>query len=197
MHRTLSEQSRLVAARRLLTLFSMLLLFGVSETVAWAEPLDYLNIPQVPIDTFNFEGLRLPKDTAQLKKQYPSATSESIGLDDKVGLVCYVVKDLPQADLARFYFFDGSIYQVAITYDQTRIESLGGMGGVLRKLVSAFGPSNHAATSRWTWMLNSSLRADFYATNGGLLVVTKTDMTPVVNKRTRTSELTGATDLGF
>ena len=197
MHRTLPEQSRFVAARRLLTLFSMLLLFGAGDTASWAEPLDYLNIPEVPIDTFNFEGLRLPKDTAQLKKQYPSATSESIGLDDKVGLVCYVVKDMPQADVARYYFFDGSLYQLAITYSPARIERLGGMGAVLRKLVSSFGPSNHAATSRWTWMLNSSLRADFYGTNGGLLVVTKTDMTPVVDKRTRTSELTGATDLGF
>jgi len=197
MFSTLQSQMRRSATRQLIAAFSLLLLLAAGQAPLRAEPLDYLNIPQVPIDTFNFEGLSLPKNTEDLKKQYPSATSESIGLDEKVGLVCFVVKDLPQADLARFYFFDGSLYQVAITYDPARIERLGGMSAVLRKLVSSFGPSNHAATTRWTWMLNSSLRADFYGTSGGLLVVTKTNLSPVVNKRTRTTELTGATDLGF
>jgi hypothetical protein len=35
----------------------MLLVFSAGETAAWTEPLDYLNVPQVPIDSFNFEGL--------------------------------------------------------------------------------------------------------------------------------------------
>ncbi len=131
MCRATSTRSGFSIARRLLQSVPAILLL-VAAVPASAEPLEELDTPVVVLDSFDFEGLKLPKNIDQLKRQYPKLTSDTIGLDEKVGLTCYSVKDLPQADLARFYFYDGAFYQLAISYKAGRVDAMGGMPAVVR-----------------------------------------------------------------
>ncbi len=159
---------------------------------------DALDMPRVPLDKFSFDGMNLPTNIAQLKRQYPAAEIDSQGLDEKIGLTCYLVKNLPAADSARFCFYDGALYQAEFSYQPARIAAQGGMPAVRRKLVASFGPPDHVDAVRMTWRLNASHRADFYtAQDGRALVITDTSRTGLVDQRRKNETLTGAVDLGF
>ena len=95
------------------------------------------------------------------------------------------VRDLKNADLARFYFCDDRLYQLEIGYHLARVEKLGGMQAVLQKLIDTWGPADHAGQSRWTWQRPMyQRRADFYAwLERAQLTITDMSWMPAVAKR--------------
>src|SRR5689334_5056472 len=58
------------------------------------------------LERVDFEGLSLPTSVEELKRQYPEAMLDPDRFDKEVGLECYVVRTLKNADEARFYFCD-------------------------------------------------------------------------------------------
>jgi hypothetical protein len=153
---------------------------------------------RVPLANFRFDGLTLPTSIDDLRQQYPSAVSDAIGLDEKIGLTCFVVKRVPAADSATFCFYDGELYQAEFSYAPDRIRAQGGMAAVLRRLVTNFGPPDHVDQVRRTWRLNAAQRADFYARpTGSTLVVTDINLLSSIERRQTNEQLTSSVELGF
>jgi hypothetical protein len=176
----------------------LLFFMTLMSTSATALADDGLEPPRVPRDNFSFDGLKLPTSISQLKEQYPAAQGDSLVAEEKVGLTCCLVKNLPSADSARFCFYDDFLYQAQFSYNAARIAAQGGMPAVRRKLVAYFGPPDHVDEVRMTWRLNASHRADFYtAHDGRVLVITDASLTSRVDQRRRNETLTSAVELGF
>jgi hypothetical protein len=183
------------AVRHVAPLVCLVALLLSSAVVVADDPME---LPRPPLDHFSFDGLTLPTCIVQLKEQYPAAKSDSLAMEEKAGLACYLVKNLQSADSARFSFFDGMLYQAQFSYQPARIAAQGGMPAVRRKLVSYFGPPGHVDPVRMTWRLNADHRADFYTEQDRrTLVITDISLTGPVEQRRNNETLTGAVELGF
>ncbi|HEX5445979.1 MAG TPA: hypothetical protein VFW87_19275 [Pirellulales bacterium] len=160
------------------------------------EPFD---LNDQALATFDFEGMALPTSTAQLTREFPAARRDAERIDEEIGLECYEVDNLANADRARFYFCDGKLYQFEVEYSLPRVEKLGGMAIVLQKLVDRWGPVDHAGESRWTWQRPTyKRRADFYAWPDKAQL-TMTDMTwmPIVERRIKRQDAKERLNLGI
>ena len=187
--------SSFCAVRYVAPLLCFVALLSTSAIVVADDPME---LPSPPLDHFSFDGLTLPTSIVRLKEQYPAAKSDSLAAEEKLGLTCYLVKNLPSADAARFSFLDGLLYQAQFSYQPARIAAQGGMPAVRRKLVSYFGPPDHVDAVRMTWRMNASQRADFYTVQDGrALVITDISLTGLVDQRRNNETLTGAVELGF
>ena len=146
---------------------------------------------------FTFEGLPLGSSVGQLKKQFPAAEAITDELDRKLSRERFVVSDLKVADTARFFFVDNKMYQIEVTYKESRLLQLGGIETVRRQLVTQLGAADHAGESRWTWQQpNCNRRADLFGMpDGALLVVTELSLIPVIEQRTK--RVVERDDLGF
>jgi len=160
---------------------------------------EWFDLDDKALRTFDFEGLGLPASAAQLKKDFPKVQHDAQAVDGEVGLACYSVRDLKNVDLARFYFCDDKLYQVEIEYRLARVEKMGGMQTLLRKLIDTWGPADHAGQSRWTWQRPAYMRrADFYSwADSAQLVITDTTLMPVVAERVGRAEGRRRVKLGF
>jgi hypothetical protein len=167
------------------------------NTTARAD--DWFDLNGKALAKFDFDGTTLPTSVDGLKLKYPAAKLEPERAEQSVGLECYAVDDLPNVDVARFYFCDGHLYQFEAQYSLARIEKLGGMRFVLQRLIDTWGPVDHAGESRWTWNRPMySRRADFYALpETAHLAITDTGWMPTVNKRMSQAEAKQPMNLGF
>jgi hypothetical protein len=168
-----------------LPLFALATLLAVP---ARGEGPFYLN--EKALAKFDFEGMELPQNARQLKAQFPTAELDKDRVAGAAGLECYVLRDVKNADLARFYFCDDRFYQLEIGYKEARVEKLGGMSSVVQKLVDLWGPADHVGESRWTWQRPMYMRrADFYTRpDGGQLTLTDMALMPSVNQRLSRAE---------
>lgn len=160
---------------------------------------EWFDLNDKALATFDFEGMPLPTSAAELQRQFPGAKRDRERVDEEIGLVCYEVRDLKNADVARFYFCDDRLYQLEIGYNLARIEKLGGMQAVLQKLIDTWGPADHAGQSRWTWQRPMyQRRADFYARpERAQLMITDMSWMPIVAKRIERADKKQRMDLGF
>ncbi len=151
------------------------------------------------LSSFEFDGLPLPTSPEQLKREYPDAEPDHERVDESIGLACYVVRDLKNADAARFFFCDGQLYQFEAEYSKTRIAKLGGERAMLQKLVDTWGPADHAGESRRTWQRPMyARRADFYLWPGrAQLIITDMSWMPIVAQRVVRAEKKAPAELGF
>jgi hypothetical protein len=175
-------------------------LVALLASIHWAGAVDMADdINPRTLSKFNFEGLSLSTTVDDLKQHYPSIEQVDDDIDQRLARERYTVKDLKTADVARFFFCDGQLYQLEIMYRAPRLERLGGLEAVLRKLVAEFGSADHAGESRWTWQQpNCGRRADLYGTrDGAYLVVTDMNLIPVVEHRMKRVESSEAVNLGF
>jgi hypothetical protein len=164
---------------------------------SWAR--EWFDLNDRALAKFDFEGMALPKNAAELKQQFPQAERTDKRFDDQVGLACYVVRDTKNVDAARFFFCDDKLYQVELDYDLPRIEKMGGMQTLVAKLIEIWGPADHAGQSRWSWYRPAwQRRADFYAwASSAQLVITDTGLVPVVAERIKRADVAAPADLGF
>ncbi|REK15733.1 MAG: hypothetical protein DWQ37_07900 [Planctomycetota bacterium] len=180
-----------------------LLLTGVLATWLASSPAtadEWYQINERALATFDFEGSALPADVEQLKQQFPQARPDPDRITKAAGLECYVVDGLKHADEARFYFYEGRLYQFEATYDLDRVRKMGGAQAVLQQLVDRWGPVDQVGEWRWTWQRPVySRRADFYAWPKKNAQLTITDMSwmPVVERRTSRADSEQSIDLGF
>ncbi len=183
--------------RRFPVVFSCLI--GAILCHAAARADQWFELDGKALSTFEIEGSTLPTTIKQLKDRFPAAEIEPERVDQSVGLTCYLVKNLPSVDAARFYFCDGNLYQFEAQYNLDRVEKLGGTRSVVQKLVDTWGPVDHAGERRWTWMRNMySRRADFYAwPEFAKLTITDTSWMPIVNRRILQAEAKQPMNLGF
>ncbi len=174
-------------------------LVGVSAWNSAAQGDEWFDLDGQALAKFDFDGSSLPASVDELKQKYPAATLEPERAEQSVGLECYAVKDLPNVDVARFYFCDGHLYQFEAQYSLARVEKVGGMRFVLQRLIDTWGPVDHAGESRWTWNRPMySRRADFYALpDSAHLAITDTGWMPTVNKRMSRAEAKQPMNLGF
>jgi hypothetical protein len=172
---------------------------GAQERVWWEDAIG-METTSNTLEDFKFEGLPVGCSLEQFRRKFPAAkTKRGDEVDNKVGLTCYTVENLSSADRAQFFFFEGRLYQLEIEYGVQRIDALGGMQALVRKLVKAFGDADNAYGNRRTWhQPTCTRRADFYTSPlGGRLVVTDTSMSGLVEARQKRTVLTGSVELGF
>jgi hypothetical protein len=164
-----------------------------------AQARDWGGLDQKALATFDFEGLALPKSVDELKRDFPEARPTRERIDEEIGLECYEVGDLKDADVARFYFCDRQLYQFEVEYNLARVEKLGGMRAILQKLIDAWGPVDHAGESRWTWQRPMyQRRADFYAwPTSAQLTLTDLTYMPVVSRRIQRQDKKDRLNLGL
>jgi hypothetical protein len=177
----------------------LFLLLGLLPAGARSGAGEPFELNDQALSTFDFEGLALPATTAQLAREFPAARRDRQRVDDEIGLECYAVGELKNADVARFYFCDGQLYQFEVEYSLARVEKLGGMQAVLQKLIDAWGPVDHAGESRWTWQRPIyQRRADFYAwPTSAQLTITDLTWMPIVSRRIQRQEEKERLDLGI
>ncbi len=150
------------------------------------------------LEHFDYLGQKLPATLAEFQSEFPKAQLDDERSEEKLGLVCYRIENFPMADVARFYFCDGRLYQFDAQYLQERLQKQGGMQALLRQLIKHWGPVDHAGQARWTWQRPMySRRADFYA-RADMAQLTITDMAwlPIVTQR-REGKLTVPESIGF
>ncbi|MEX0678210.1 MAG: hypothetical protein WD063_14100 [Pirellulales bacterium] len=166
---------------------------------AAARAGEWFDLDDKALATFDFEGMTLATSAVEFEQQFPDAKRDREPVDEEIGLECYEVRDLKNADVARFYFCDGRLYQLEIGYNLARVEKLGGMQAVLQKLVDTWGPADHAGESRWTWQRPMyKRRADFYAwPERAQLTITDMAWMPVVAQRLKRQDEKQRPDLGF
>lgn len=166
---------------------------------AAASAGEWLDLDNKALATFDFDGLAIPTSTANLRQQFPRARRDQERVDEEIGLECYEVRDLKNADFARFYFCDGRLYQLEIGYDLARVEKLGGMRAVVQKLIDTWGPADHVGESRWTWQRPAYMRrADFYSwPDRAQLAITDMAWMPIVTQRLKRQDEKKRLDLGF
>jgi hypothetical protein len=175
------------------------LVLGLGMIGAQCGAGEWFDLNDKALATFDFEGLKLPTSEEKLRREFPEARRAAGRVDEEIGLACYEVGDLKNADLARFYFCDGELYQFEVEYSLARVEKLGGMQAVLQKLVDAWGPVDHAGESRWTWQRPTyQRRADFYAWPASAqLTITDLTWMPIVSRRIQRQEEKERLDLGI
>lgn len=187
---------RFVAVSRVAVLFCLLAVGGLAGSARAEIPMDFVSDT---LAKFDFEGVTLATTPDELKKLLPTLESDEQKSEQKIHVDCYLAADLKTADAARFYFVDDKLYQIEIDYQAERIESLGGMNLMLRKLVMMFGFPDHADATRRTWQQPTiGRRADFYANReGARLFLTDTNLTLIVQQRTRRAMPVDPVDYGF
>jgi hypothetical protein len=180
-------------------IFAVLSFAWAGLGVAPAAQADPWELNGKALANFAFQGKPLPSSVEQLKQEFPAAERDHERVDDAIGLECYLVPGLPNADLARFYFCDGRLYQFEAQYNLARIEKLGGMRMLLQSLINEWGPVDHAGESRWTWQRPTySRRADFFARpDRAQITITDTSWMPIVSKRLVREEKTKRIDTGL
>lgn len=173
--------------------------FAMCLTMHQAVSDEWYDLNEQALSTFEFDGSALPETVEQLKKKFPTAALEPERADNQAGLECYTVSNPPSADVARFYFCDGQLYQFEAQYDLPRVEKLGGSRFIVQKLVDTWGPADHVGENRWTWRRPTySRRADFYRwPEMAKLVITDISRMPIVERRTSQAEANQPMDMGF
>jgi hypothetical protein len=169
------------------------------SAAAWCGAQQWFDLNDKALETFDFEGLSLPTSVQKLKQEYPDARRDHERVDERIGLECHEVGNLKNAEVARFYFCDGRLYQFEVEYSLARVEKLGGMQAVLQKLIDRWGPVDHAGESRWTWQRpRYKRRADFYGwPTGAQLTLTDLTWMPIVERRVKQQEEKERLDLGL
>jgi hypothetical protein len=177
---------------------------GTCCALAWllitpAGAGEWFDLNGKTLASFDFEGMALPDNVAELKQQYPDAHRDQQRVDEQVGLECYKLSDLKNADVARFYFCDDRLYQVEIVYELPRVKKLGGMQALVHKLIDTWGPADHVGQRRWTWLrLMYNRRADFYTwPDAAQLTITDVTWMPTVALRQKRLDDKQPPDLGF
>ncbi len=148
--------------------------------------------------TLLFEGVKLGDDLAQLKRQFPKASYRYNELDHRAGLECYVVGEPKVADDVQFVFCDDRLYQMQVSYSQSRIEANGDSDSLRKKICDALGPADHTDPAVHTWR-RLGWRADLYtnsADDTAVLLVTDTNYLPIVEQRLRRLAPRGGLDTG-
>jgi hypothetical protein len=160
---------------------------------------EWFDLNDTALATFDFDGMSLPTSVEKLKQEFPAARRDQKRVDERIGLECYEVDDLKNAEVARFYFCDDRLYQFEVEYSLDRVAKLGGMQAVLQKLIDRWGPVDHAGESRWTWQRPMyKRRADFYAWPASAqLTITDLTWMPIVERRIRRLEAKRRLDLGI
>lgn len=182
----------------MLRLMAALAACGFS-TAAHAEAREWFDLDTKALATVTFEGLSLPTSIDELKEQFPQAKRTEDRVDRQVGLECYEVADLKSADLARYYFLDGALYQLEVVYDLPRVKQMGGMQALVQRLVDVLGPADHVGQRRWTWQRAMYLRrADFYTwPDHAQLSISDTSLMPIITSRLQRHDRHQGPDLGF
>lgn len=172
-----------------------LLLFAARHAAAD----QWFDLNDKALAVLDYDGQSLPTTVEALKQQFPAATRDVERSNDEARIECYAVENLPTANVARFYFCDGRLYQFEARFDQSRIVKLGGSRAFLNKLLTKWGPVDHAGESRWTWQRPMySRRADYYAwPDSAQLTITDTAWIPVVTQRTSGKAIEPPNNLGF
>ncbi len=184
---------RLVARGLYLPILVALLAVAPAGADEWYELNDKA------LETFDVEGMQLPTTPEELQRAFPTAQPDHERVDEAVGLRCYAVRDLPSADVARFYFYDGRLYQFEAKYSLERVAKLGGAELMLQKLIDKWGPVDHAGERRWTWQRHMwSRRADFYnwPDRSAQLTITDMDWMPIVSQRIYRTDVKQPRNLG-
>lgn len=166
---------------------------------ATASADQWFDLDGKALSSFEFDGQPLPTSPEQLIEEYPHAQQDHERVDEAIGLTCYEVRDLKSADVARFFFCDGHLYQFEADYGDARIKELGGERAMVQKLVDAWGPVDHAGESRRTWQRPMyARRADFYIWPGrAQLLITDMSWMPIVAQRLVKSEKNDPAKLGL
>lgn len=94
--------------------------------------------------TFKFEGTPIGMTLTQFLKQKPAAIYDADGSEPANGLKSYLLTQTAAADGAQCYFLDGRLYSINVIYNAERIDKMGGVEQVCKKLVSTFGKPSDA-----------------------------------------------------
>jgi hypothetical protein len=173
--------------------------FALSLTSANTLSGEWFDLNDRALAKLDFQGMALPASPSELLKRFPDAKRDRQRVDEQIGLECYELGGLENADVARFYFCDDSLYQVEIGYNLARVRKLGGMRLLVQKFVDMWGPADHAGESRWTWQRPMfQRRADFYAwPELSLLTITDLSLMPVVAQRLKRQDQKDRSKLEF
>lgn len=174
-------------------------LLGMLAWGAASHAEEWYELNEKALANIDFEGSILPANPANLLAEFPDARRERQRVDDEIGLACYEVGKLKNADAARFYFCDDRLYQLEIVYDLARVKKLGGMQAIVQQLVDAWGPADHIGESRWTWQrLTYNRRADLYSwPQRAQLTFTDMAWMPIVARRVKRADEREHLDLGL
>jgi hypothetical protein len=160
---------------------------------------EWFDLNDKALAKLDFQGMALPANPAELLKRFPEAKRDRQRVDEEIGLACYEIGNLENADVARFYFCDGRLYQIEVGYNLARVRKLGGMRLLVQRFVDMWGPADHAGESRWTWQRPIyQRRADFYAwPELSLLTITDMSLMPVVAQRIKRQDQKDRSRLEF
>jgi len=96
--------------------------------------------------SFNFEGTRLGDTVKMFQQRHPEAKSQKVRpLFDAPPLVLHKVAVFQTGTgSARFTFYNGRLFRIALTYSQDTVNSLGGVVALHRKLEDRFGQTRNS-----------------------------------------------------
>ena len=62
---------------------------------------EWFDLNDKALATVDFEGMALPQSVVELRQQFPAAKRQLQRVDEEIGLECYELRNLKNADVAR------------------------------------------------------------------------------------------------
>lgn len=92
-----------------------------------------------PMESFNFNGVKLGDTTQQLQSFLPTAEVVERISKPEIGLYTYIATDIGSVDAAIFYVYNNHIYKIRLGYFARTIEALGGWEPIIDRMVQKYG----------------------------------------------------------
>src|SRR5687768_14606780 len=95
-----------------------------------------------PLANFKYQTVGIGTTLAEFKRQYPTAVYTAQMSDRAAGVESYTVVEPPHADALLCEVVDGKVYSIQVLYYAARINKLGGLEAVSRKMIERFGATS-------------------------------------------------------
>jgi hypothetical protein len=91
------------------------------------------------LGSFAFNGIHLGMSLKEFRRRFPESFENESKSEKENNIQVYVLAKLENADAGEFIFYDGTLYQLLISYQPDRVKALGGNEVIAARMWTKYG----------------------------------------------------------